>query len=109
MSIVFKDHLWKISLWYLEDIIVFDRTQQELLERLNIISTGLKGNLSKCTLFRTDVEFLGHLVTANGVDPPHTNSIRDWQTPHCLRDICAFFGLLLPICVQLCYHRRPIS
>ena len=34
MSIVFKDHLWKICLSYLDDIIVYARTPEELLDRL---------------------------------------------------------------------------
>ena len=36
MSNVFKDHLWKINLSYLDDIIVFGRTLEELLVRLRM-------------------------------------------------------------------------
>ena len=67
MSNVFKDYLWKICLCYLDDIIVFARTPEELLERLRIIlnrlrEVGLKVKPSKCVLFKRDIEFLGHLV-----------------------------------------------
>ena len=57
MSQVFKDHLWKICLSYLDDILVL------LLERLRIIldrlrEVGLKVKPSKCVLFKRDIEFL---------------------------------------------------
>ena len=46
-------------------------------------------------LFKRDIEFLGHLVSVQGVDPvpDKLTAIRDWPTPHCLRDVRAFFGL----------------
>ena len=74
MSNVFKDYLWKICLCYLDDIIVFARTPEELLERLRIVhnrlrEVGLKVKPSKCVLFKRDIEFLGHLVSVSGVDP----------------------------------------
>jgi len=70
------------------------------LERLRIIldrlrEVGLKVKPSKCVLFKRDIEFLGHLVSVQGVDPvpDKLKAIRDWPTPHCLRDVRAFFGL----------------
>ena len=105
MSNVFKDHLWKICLSQLDDIIVFARTPEELLERLSTIlnrlrGAGLKVKPSKCALFKRDLEILGHLVSINGVDPvpDKLQAIRDWPTPHCLRDIRAFFGLASYYC-----------
>jgi len=99
MSIIFKDHIWKICLSYLYDINVIAKTPEELLGRLRVPlsrlrEVGLKIRLSKCALFKRDIEFLGHLAV-NGVDlvADRLKSIRDWPTPHCLRDVPAFFGL----------------
>jgi len=56
MSHVLGDLLWVICLCYIDDLIVFfSRTQQELLERLDIIlkrlqEFGLKVKPSKCVL-----------------------------------------------------------
>ena len=94
MSIVLRDMLWKICLCYLDDIIIFGKTPQELLDRLHA-EVGLKVKPSKTVLFKTEIDFLGHLVTAQGVNPmpDKLQVIRDWPTPHCLRDVRAFVGL----------------
>ena len=109
MSIVFEDHLRKICLSYLGDIIVFARTQEELLERLRIVlnrlrQVGIKVKPSKCALFQKEIDFLGHLVSATGVDPlpDKLTAIRDWPTPHCLSDVLAFYGLAS-------YYRRFVE
>jgi len=101
MSIVLGDYVGLICLCYLDDVIVFAKTQRELLERLDQIFTrlsqyGLKIKPSKCVLFRTEIEFLGHLVTPSGVQPlpDKVTAIKDWPTPRCLRDVRAFYGLV---------------
>jgi len=100
MSIVLGDHIGILCLCYLDDVNVFAKTQRELLERLDKIFTrlsqyGIKTKPSKCVLFRTEIEFLGHLVTPNGVKPlpDKVKTIKEWPTPRCLRDVRAFYGL----------------
>jgi len=109
MSIVLRDQLWKICLCYLDDIIVFGRTPEELLERLDQVLTrlhqvGLKIKPSKSVIFKTEVEFLGHLVNQHGISPlpDKLEAIRDRPTPHCLRDVRAFYGLVS-------YYRRFVQ
>jgi len=109
MQIVLRDHLWTICLRYLDDIVIFAKTPQELLERLHIIldrlrQVGLKVKPSKCDLFRTEIKFLGHMVSAQGIEPlpDKIETIRDWPTPKCLRDAQAFFGLAS-------YYRRFVQ
>jgi len=96
-----RDLLWKICLCYLDDIIVFGRTPQELLERLRTVldrlrDVGLKVKPSKCELFKTSIKFLGHLVSADGIDPlpEKIETIRNWPVPHCVRDVRAFLAWL---------------
>ena len=91
MQKVLKDQLWKICLFYLDDVIVFAKTHRELLERLNTVisvlgQAGLKVKPSKCTLFKTRISFLGHVVSEQGVDPQpeKIEAIRDWPTPKCV-------------------------
>jgi len=100
MSIVLRDLLWKICLCYLDDIVIFARTQEELLERLRIVldrlrDVGLKVKPSKCALFQRRINFLGHLIFEHGVEPQpeKIQAIRDWPRPKCVKDIRAFYGL----------------
>jgi len=71
---VLRDLLWIYCICYLDDIVIFARTQEELLERLDRVLTrlrevGLKFKPSKCVLFQKLIEFLGHLVSEHGVEP----------------------------------------
>jgi len=106
---VLGDHIGKICLCYLDDVIIFGRTQKELMDRLDQIlkrlhEYGLKVKPSKCVLFRTEIKFLGHLVSAAGVQPlpDKVSAINDWPTPRCIRDVRAFYGLIG-------YYRRFIE
>ena len=62
---------------YLDDIVVFGTNfeehlnrVEEVLDRLQV--AGLKLKPEKCQLFRLEVDFLGHVVSADGVRPnPH--------------------------------------
>jgi len=109
MSIVLRNLLWVICLCYLDDIVIYARTPEELLERLRTVldrlrEVGLKAKPSKCELFRTEIKFLGHLVSADGINPmsDKLEAIRDWPVPHCLKDVRSFFGLAS-------YYRRFVK
>jgi len=109
MSIVLRDLLWVVCLCYLDDIVIYARTPEELLERLRTVldrlrEVGLKAKPSKCELFRTEIKFLGHLVSADGINPmpDKLEAIRDWPVPHCLKDVRSFFGLAS-------YYRRFVK
>jgi len=100
MHRILRDHLWRICLCYLDDVIVYATSQQELLEMLHTIlsclhSVRLKVKPSKCSLFKERISFLGHMVSAAGIDPQEEKiqSIQDWPVPKCVRDVRAFFGL----------------
>jgi len=63
------------------------------LDRLSEV--GLKVKPSKCELFKTEIKFLGHPVSAHGINPlpEKLKTIKQWPIPHCLKDVRAFLGL----------------
>ena len=72
MSHVLGDYIGVICLCYLDDVIIFGKTQKELLDRLHLMlkrlhEFGLKVKPSKYVPFRTKIKFIGHLVGAAGV------------------------------------------
>ena len=62
------------ALIYLDDVIVYCQTKEEHLVHLHTIlerfmEHSLKLKPSKCNLFRTEISYLGHKVSAAGMEP----------------------------------------
>ena len=100
---------WKICLVYLDDIIVFSRSFESHIENLGevlsrIQEAGLKVAPHKCQLFRKEVQYLGHVVSNEGIrtDPKKTEAIVNWPQPQCVRDVRSFVGLCS-------YYRRFVK
>ena len=92
---------WEICLYYLDDIIVFSRNWEEHLQRLRMVFSQLREvNLrlghKKCTLARTSVTFLGHLVSEEGLrpDPRLLESIQEIQPPTSVTQVRSFLRLV---------------
>ena len=93
---------------YLDDVIVFSRDfdghvdrLREVFERLR--SAGLKLNPKKCFLFQRRVEFLGHVLSKDGIEvqAEKVETVCNWPTPHRLTELRCFLGLCS-------YYRRFI-
>lgn len=89
-----------ILLIYLDDILVFSRSVEDHLCRLEYVFSrfkahGLRMKLTKCHFFKRKVTFLGHQVSSEGVttDPDKTKVIRDWQQPRTISQLRSFLGL----------------
>ena len=62
------------ALFYLDDVIVYSKTEEEHLVRLRAVlerfmEHGLKLKLSKCNFFHTEISYLGHKVSMAGMEP----------------------------------------
>jgi len=64
----------------------------------------LYAKLSKCEFWMDEVQFLGHVISAQGivVDPAKVEAVVKWESPKCTTDIRSFMGLAG-------YHRRFIE
>ena len=99
MMAVLAGLTWRECLVYLDDIIVYGRTFDEALERLEHVLKALKdANLKlhphKCRLFRHQVKFLGHIVSDRGIsaDPDKVAAVRDYQRPNSVHEVRKFVG-----------------
>ena len=66
--------LHKLAVAYLDDIIIFSKDEEEHLEHLRIIfqrlkEAGLKLKRSKCDFMKTQIQYLGHLISSSGIQP----------------------------------------
>lgn len=89
----------KECLIYLDDIIIFSKTFDEHLERLQNVFRqlelhGLKLKGSKCEFFQKKCQYLGHIVGEHGVqtDPDKIAVLRDWQPPSNVKELRSFLG-----------------
>ena len=100
MNDTFRDLLDKTVLVFLDDILVFSRTKEEHLVHVREVLLRLRkqqlyAKRSKCEFLRSEVEFLGHRIGANGlsVSQDKVQSVREWPTPKNVHDVRSFLGL----------------
>ena len=100
MDMVLAGLQWSSCLVYLDDIIVIGKTFEDHLMNLREVfkhlkKTGLKLKLNKCDVCVEQVKFLGHIVSAEGVqtDPEKTEKVAQWPQPSSKREVQQFLGL----------------
>jgi hypothetical protein len=85
---------------YLDDILVFSKTIEDHKTHLDTVLAALKANdlyakLSKCAFGLTSVEFLGHIVSAEGIqaDGKKVKAVEEWPPPTDVHQVRSFLGL----------------
>ena len=91
---------WKICLVYIDDIIIFSSTIDDHLKQLNEVfsrlkAAGLKLKPKKCHLFKSKVQYLGHVVSESGIetDPEKIEAIKKWDRPTNVSEVRSFLGI----------------
>lgn len=109
MQRLFGDQQCQSLLLYLDDIVVFSSTVEQHLKRLRVVlerleREGLKAKLSKCSFFRKEVNYLGHVISAEGVatDPGKIEVVANWPTPTFATELRSFLGFAS-------YYRRFVQ
>ena len=89
------------AMGYLDDIIIFSRSEEEHLQHLEEIFTclrkfGLKMKREKCSFFKKHIQYLGHLVSEEGFEPllEKLDSIRKMAAPRTTKEVKQFLGLI---------------
>jgi hypothetical protein len=88
------------ALVYLDDIVVYSKTadqhDHDVRKVLDILrANNLYCSKKKCQVFAERIEYLGHIVSARGieVDPKKTAVVADWPEPRALKELQSFLGL----------------
>lgn len=101
MDDVLREHIGKICYVYMDDVVVFGRTLEEALKNLETIlrklqEANLKVQPDKSEFLMKSVEFLGYVITENGIKPnsKKIETIEKWPEPKTIKELRGFLGLI---------------
>ncbi|GKB72746.1 putative reverse transcriptase domain-containing protein [Tanacetum coccineum] len=93
MNRVCSPYLDKFVIVFIEDILIYSKTQEEHVEHLRLVLELLKkeklyAKFSKCEFWLREVQFLGHVINGNGihVDPSKIEAVKNWKAPRTLTE-----------------------
>lgn len=91
----------RICCCFIDDVIIFARTYEEHLERLQLVfdkirEANLKLSPTKCSFFKPKVKYVGHVVSEKGVetDPEKVEKVLTWPTPQSPEEVRRFIGFV---------------
>jgi hypothetical protein len=100
MSKVFMEYLDKFVVVFIDDILVYSRSEEEHEGHLRLVLQKFRDHrlyvkLSKCKFWLKQVAFLGHIISKGGisVDPSKIYDVLSWNAPTSVSDIQSFFGI----------------
>jgi hypothetical protein len=100
MNEVLKDFIGKSVIVYLDDILIFSKTEAGHLKHLVAVTRRLQQeklliNMKKSSFMRTKLIYLGFVISANELkmDPKKIKAIRDWPSPKSVFEVQSFHGL----------------
>lgn len=95
----FHDMVDRFVVAYLDDILIFSETYEEHQQNIRKVLQRLRerhlyARLEKCKFLATSVEFLGYIISADGIamDPKRVATITNWPVPRSAKDIQSFLG-----------------
>ena len=86
---------------YIDDILIFSPSQEEHLQHIREVLRRLQENglilhPGKCIFGQTNIEFLGHTISSDGVTPlpAKVEAIRRFPTPTTIKALQEFIGMI---------------
>ncbi|XP_063635107.1 uncharacterized protein K02A2.6-like [Cydia splendana] len=87
---------------FVDDLVVYGKDQAEHDERLLKVlqmakENGVKFNSTKCVFGKSEIEYLGHLLTKDGIkpDPTKIDSIIKMEKPQNVKELQRLLGMII--------------
>jgi len=100
MNDILQAYLRRFVLVFFDDILVYNKTCEEHLAHLKQVFETLQhhqlyANHKKCDFGKREVQYLGHIISGQGVpmDPQKIATILQWPIPKSLKALRGFLGL----------------
>jgi hypothetical protein len=100
MNHIFKPYLRRFILVFFDDILIYSKDLDShlihLTQTLDLLwQNQLLAKMSNCRFGCPEIEYLGHIVSAQGVcaDPGKIQAMVDWPLPKTLKALRGFLGL----------------
>jgi hypothetical protein len=100
MNMVFIEYLDKFVVVFIDDILVYSRSEEEQEGHLRLVLQKVRDHklyakLRKCEFWLKQVAFLGHIISKGGIsiDPSKAQDVLSLKAPMSVRDIQSFLGL----------------
>jgi hypothetical protein len=100
MNELFQPYLRRFVIVFFDDILVYSPTLPEHLTHLTqvfhkLVSGEFFLKFSKCLFAQQSLEYLGHMVSSQGVlpEPSKIQAITDWPQPKTITELRGFLGL----------------
>nr|GEY58238.1 hypothetical protein [Tanacetum cinerariifolium] len=97
MNRVCRPYLDKFVIMFIDNILIYFKTQEEHVGHLRLVLELLKkeklyAKFSKCEFCLREVQFLGHVINDNGihVDPSKIELVKNWKAPRTLTECKTF-------------------
>ncbi|GJW23547.1 putative reverse transcriptase domain-containing protein [Tanacetum coccineum] len=107
---VCRPYLDKFVIVFIDDILIYSKTQEEHVEHLRIVLELLKkeklyAKFSKCELWLREVQFLRHVINGNEihVDPSKIEAVKNWKAPRTPTER-RWIELFSVYDREICYH-----
>ena len=100
MNNILSNYLDKFLVFFIEDILIYSKNEQEHKEHLKIVLQVLReqqlyAKFSKCDFFKDKIQYLEHIMSKYGisVNPDKVKAIMEWSVPKNVSDIRSFMGI----------------
>jgi hypothetical protein len=101
MNSIFHPYIRKFVVVYIDDIMIFSKTEAEHQAHVRLVLEVLKRERfyvckAKSIFAKKEIKYLGHIVDRQGIrpDPKKVEAVQTWPVSKDVHDVCSFLGLV---------------